>query len=95
MSLQDKIEVIVAEWKVERDLKCVDCSRGLALGRHGCHWEDDAEESYAVGNCKAWPLSRRIKQLEEALAATQQAIAANEAANRHVGRAERAVGEKA
>jgi hypothetical protein len=61
-----RILLIVAKWKAERDSKCEDCKKGLDLGAHGCHFEDDEEESYSVGNCKAWPLSRRIKQIEEA-----------------------------
>jgi hypothetical protein len=64
---EEKLWALLNEWKVERDAKCDACRRGLDLGAHGCHFDGDAEESYSVGNCKAWPLSRRIKQLEEAI----------------------------
>ncbi len=65
--------MLIAKWKVERDAKCENCAKGLGLGSHGCHYEDERGESleigesYSVGNCKAWPLSRRIQQLEEAV----------------------------
>jgi len=62
-----RIGLVIAKWKAERDAKCESCKKGLALGRHGCHFEDIDEESYTVGNCKAWPLSRRIQQLDEAM----------------------------
>lgn len=66
-----RILLVIAKWKAERDTKCENCKNGLDLGAHGCHYEDgevDSEvESYSVGNCKAWPLSRRIQQLEEAM----------------------------
>jgi hypothetical protein len=65
--LRGKLAAIIAKWKVERDAKCDACAKGLSLGRHGCHFEDDGEESFSVGNCKAWPLSKRIKELEECL----------------------------
>lgn len=63
--------LVIAQWKAERDSKCVNCKNGLDLGKHGCHFEgnesDGEYESFAVGNCKAWPLSRRIQQIEEAM----------------------------
>jgi len=63
-----RIGLVIAKWKAERDTKCAACRQGLALGRHGCHYDgDEGDESYSVGNCKAWPLSRRIQQLEEAM----------------------------
>jgi len=63
----ERILVVLTKWKVERDAKCENCKKGLDLGAHGCHFEDSEEESYSVGNCKAWPLSRRIQQIEEAM----------------------------
>lgn len=65
-----RILLIIAKWKAERDAKCDNCKKGLDLGAHGCHFENEVDEEYgsiSVGNCKAWPLSRRIKQLEEAM----------------------------
>ena len=69
-----RIVELIAKWKVERDAKCDLCSKGWDLGRHGCHYEPvpegvKVEDDYesAQGNCKAWPLSRRIQLLEEAL----------------------------
>ncbi len=62
-----RILLVIAKWKAERDAKCENCKNGLDLGAHGCHFEDYGDESITVGNCKAWPLSRRIQQLEEAM----------------------------
>jgi hypothetical protein len=62
-----RVQLVIAKWKAERDAKCHHCKQGLDLGAHGCHFEDDGDESITVGNCKAWPLSRRIQQLEEAM----------------------------
>jgi hypothetical protein len=66
-----RVLTVIAVWKVERDAKCEYCKGGLDLGAHGCHFDnaeiDGEEESYSVGNCKAWRLSRMIKQLEEAM----------------------------
>src|SRR5262245_10023354 len=61
-----RVLVVIYKWKAERNGKCAMCAKGLNLGQHGCHFEDttDGEESYSVGNCKAWPLSRRIQQIE-------------------------------
>lgn len=66
-----RVLTVIAIWKVERDAKCDLCKKCFDLGAHGCHFDDDIvdgeSESYSLGNCKAWPLSRRIKQLEEAM----------------------------
>jgi len=75
MNTNERLAEILAKWKVERDGKCDACAKGLALGAHGCHFEDDTEESYSVGNCKAWPLSNRIRQIEVALSESSREAA--------------------
>ena len=75
--MTDTLRSIVESWKVERDAKCEDCKNGLVLGRHGCHFMDDGEESYSTGNCKAWPLSLRIQQMEACAAELETWLAVN------------------
>jgi hypothetical protein len=62
-----KILDLIIAWKLERDAKCADCKAGLELGRHGCHYDGDENESYSVGNCRAFGIARKIQQLEEAM----------------------------
>lgn len=65
--LRESIRALLDVWIIERDAKCQKCLLGYGLGRFGCHFEDGPDESYSVGNCQAWPLSRRIQQIEASL----------------------------